>query len=170
MSVNNNKTLNSRVIDIEKKINTVHPFEPSFISHIHEKEEKKNNEVVQRRYSEIKNQYKTDIKKWVDDPIKQFTKVVEFTVHFVENYSPVISDLFGVALKGNGKLEFAIELIQLVISSIQSFIDNDFIKNSIDHFVIIMNERKSLTNNDNKSNDKKKNKFSLFRRNSTDIQ
>jgi len=162
------KTLSKKVEKIENEIN-INNFEPSFIKHIHDKNEHDVKDLVKKKYEKIKSEYKKELYKWVTDPLKNLTKVIEYTVHFVEQFTPFVSQIFNTTIKGNGKLEFAIELITMVIDISNTFIDIDFLKNSVNHFVIIMNERKTLTN-ENKNNDKKKNKFSLFRRNSTDIQ
>jgi hypothetical protein len=105
-----------------------------------------------------------EVNKWVSNPFRELTKVIEITVHYVETYAPIVGQIFGVILKGYSKLSFAMELIGLVISAVDTFLDSDLLKNMINHFVLIFNERKTLSSSSQSSNSEpnKKRKKGFF--------
>jgi hypothetical protein len=139
-------------------------FEPSFISELHRKEEDVKKSASIQKYNDIKNEYLETVKKWITDPLSQLTKLVELTVFFVESASPIVAQIFGTIIKGNAKLNFALELIGLVINVVNEFINSDFLKNTINHFVTLFNERKHLTNKSDVNEPvKKKSKKSFFK-------
>jgi hypothetical protein len=140
------KSLAQRLEAIENTIPEVknNSFEPSFIAHINQKQAQSDNIKKQNKYLQIKNNYIEQVNRWVTEPLKNLTKVIEITVHFVEEHAGDVSRLFGVVVKGDAKLQFAFELISLIIDFTKSLLDSEFVKNAIDHFCIIMNERKTL--------------------------
>lgn len=134
-------TINERLDRLEKLTNST-PIEPAFIADIHNKEEDIKKQRKIKTYNEIKDSYIDDIKKFFNNPIKELSNVIEHTVYFVEKYAPIISSLFSVVVKGEAKLSFALELIGLVVDLTSYVLDTDFVKNMINHFVDIMNERR----------------------------
>lgn len=139
------KSISTRLDNIEATLSVAPSFEPSFVAQIHQKESEVKKRSLNQKYQDVKDKYVDEIKKWIQDPLKEITKVIEVTVHYVETYSPIVGQIFGVVLKGDSKLSFALELIGMVVDIVNSFLDSDLLKNMINHFCLIMNERKSLT-------------------------
>lgn len=140
------KSIASRLEQLEATLPTaVSSFEPSFVAQVHRREVESKTRYLNKRYNEIKDKYVEEVNKWVQNPLSELTKVIELTVHYVETYAPIVSQIFSVAVNGDAKLSFALELIGLVVRGISEIVNSDFVKQSINHFVLIMNERKSLT-------------------------
>ena len=133
------KSLNERLSALEGGSKV---FEPSFVSYAHKKNEEEQEKQRTGKYNEIIEVYQNEVKKYIDEPLKQFTRLAELTVHFVEKYIPIICELFKFTISSDVKLNFAIELIKIVVDLVAAMLDSDFVKNTINHFVMIMNERK----------------------------
>lgn len=145
MNIPGIKSINTRLEQLEQNVPITTSFEPSFVMQVHKKEEERKKYSLNRKYVEIKDKYVETINKWVKEPLNELTKVIELTVHFVEEYSPIVGQIFGVVLKGDSKLNFALELIALVANAVTEIINSEFLKNTINHFCLIMSERKTLT-------------------------
>lgn len=155
------KSLNERINNLESSIsnyNETKSFEPSFIAYAQKKDSEEKRRYRMEKYDEIIDCYQKEVKTYIEDPIKQFTKLVEITVHFVEKYIPKICQIFMFHITSDTKLNFALELIKIVVDIVNEIIDSDFIKNSINHFVMIMNERKIEFKSQNQKQKKKRKK------------
>ena len=158
------KSITSRLEQLEANIGSSSTFEPSFISELHRKEDDVKKKTSVQKYNQLKDEYLETVKKWISDPVSQLTKLIELTVYFVEQSTPVVSQIFSTVVKGDAKLNFALELIGLVLNVVNEFINSDFLKNTINHFVTLMNEKKHLTSKNSLVNEPvKKKKKSLFK-------
>lgn len=157
------KTVSTRLDQLEANLSTQSGLKPSFVLNIQKNEQQQQLKTTSQRYQDIVSRFIDDVNKYVTNPLSEVSKVVELAVHFVEDYSPLVSQLFGVVVKGNAKLEFAIELISKVIDCVDTFVNSEFLKNIIEHFVTIFNERKLLTAPNSQQQISKKKKKGFFK-------
>ena len=158
------KNLDARLSAIERNVNIKdEAFEPSFISELQRKEDDIKKKTSVQKYNQLKDEYLETVKKWISDPVSQLTKLIELTVYFVEQSTPIVSQIFNAVVKGDAKLNFALELIGLVLNVVNEFINSDFLKNTINHFVTLMNEKKLTSKSSVVNEPVKKKKKSLFK-------
>lgn len=160
------KSITSRLENIESNLSNItehNVLEPSFVSQIHQKEKEVKKKDLNRKYQDIKDKYIDEVNKWVKEPMNEITKVVEVTVHYVEKIAPIVGQIFGVIVKGESKLNLALELIDLVINVVDIFMDSDLLKNIINHFVVIFDERQTLSRSQSTSLEPKRKRKSFFR-------
>jgi hypothetical protein len=131
-------SLNERLNTLEDKLNVEGP-NMNFIEKMrHEKEISDQKKRIQQ-YEKIKFEYNNTIKLLTFDDIKKnFSRVVEISVRFVEEHAKKICAIFELAYQSDFKFKLCLDLILSVVDIALYTFDLGFISELINHFVELL--------------------------------
>ena len=117
------RSINNRLQEVETRLKNV-SFKNDLLSNIKTKQE----EAKIKKLSKIKTAFLDNISQEIDiENNSNYVQIVVFTIKWIEINIGVLSDLLGVGLSSDLKLDTAIEFIKIVIDGF----NNEFIQESI---------------------------------------
>lgn len=136
-------SLNDRLNNLENKLN-VDGNNMNLIEKMRSEKEISDQKKRIQQYEKIKFEYNDTIKMFnFDDIKKNFSRIIEVSVRFIEENAKKICSIFDLSYNSDFKLRFCVDLIVSVIDVALYGFDLGFIAELINHFVELIYPHKN---------------------------